>query len=129
MVWKPVVAVFLILLGGYIIVTAPPDPVYSVQISGPNEVSENQSTVAFQNLSEEQKDVFLDELDGNNNYADEPEIPDDGVVYEGTVYYLGTGVAPNTSSRTAESLLGVLFIVAGGVVAVSRCRELFQNNH
>lgn len=112
--------VLLFLLGGYVIVTAPPDPVYSVSVDGPTDVPDDETAVAFQNLSEENRTLFLDAFDEERNFAEPPGVTEAYVLYEGETYLLRLSASEGPVFSLLMPPLGGLLVFTGCLVAVYR---------
>jgi hypothetical protein len=109
-----------LLVGGFLIVTAPPDPQYSVSVYGPTDVPESETAVAFQNLSEENRALFLETFDDGMRFADPPDLTEIYVSYEGEIYQMTSSVHEGSVFSLLVPPLGGLFIFTGCLVAVYR---------
>ena len=110
----------LILFGSFLVVTAPPDPVYSVSIYGPTEASDGEAAVAFQNLSEENRELFLEAFDDGKHFADPPNITEVYVAYEGQTYQMMSSAQEGSVFSLLMPPLGGLFILIGCLIAAYR---------
>ncbi|MDS0257890.1 hypothetical protein NDI56_00545 [Haloarcula sp. S1CR25-12] len=115
-----VVWVALVVVGALFVATAPPDPQYSVSVSGPIEPPADEPVVAFENLSEENRTLFGEALEADQRSGDPPGIEDGYVAYEGGIYQLSTAVHEGPAGSLLMPSIGGLLIIAGCVLAAYR---------
>jgi len=104
----------LILFGSFLIVTAPPDPEYSVSVYGPTEAPDGESAVTFKNLSGENRELFLEAFDDGKRFAEPPNVTRVYVAYEGGTYLM-------TSSAHEGSVFSLLMPPLGGLFIFTGC--------
>ena len=112
--------VALLLVGILLIVTAPPDPQYSVSVYGPTDPPGGEQVVAFENLSQEDRDLFLETFDDAKRFADPPNVQDVYVGYEGETYQMAAAVHEGPVLSLLMPAFGAVLILAGGLVAAYR---------
>ncbi|WP_226010314.1 hypothetical protein [Halomicrobium salinisoli] len=106
--------VALIVVGAALVVTAPPDPQYSVSVSGPTEAPEDEPVVAFEDLSEENRTLFRESFDDGTRSGDPPPIESMYVEYEGETYEMA-------ASAHEGPVLSLIQPPIGGIVALVGC--------
>lgn len=109
-----------VLFGSFLIVTAPPDPQYSVSVYGPTDVPNGETAIAFQNLSEENRELFLDSFEDATRFGDPPDITERYVTYEGETYQITSSAHEGSVFSLLMPPLGGLFIVIGGLIGAYR---------
>ena len=113
-----VAMLILILVGSFLIVTAPPDPEYSVSVYGPTEVPDGENAVPFQNLSQENSDLFLNAFDDGKRFAEPPDVTEVYVAYEGETYQMTSSVHEGSLFSLLMPPLGGLFILIACLIGV-----------
>lgn len=110
-------AIGLVLFGVVLVVTAPPDPQYSVSVSGPTDPPEDEDVVAFENLSEDNRELFREAFDDDERFAEPPDVEERYVEYEGDTYRMSSAAHEGPVLSLLMPPLGGLFAVAGVLVA------------
>lgn len=115
-----IVWVALILVGGFLLVTAPPDPYYSVSVYGPTDAPEGEPVVEFENLSAENRSLFRESFDDAKRFAEPPTVRERYVDYDGETYRMSSSVHEGSVFSLFMPPIGGFFLVIGGIVAVYR---------
>jgi len=116
--WAGIGILILILLGSFLVISAPPDPQYSVSVYGPTDAPEGEAVVAIQNLSVENRELFLDAFDDGKRFAEPPDVTEIYVAYEGETYQMVSSVHEGSVFSLLMPPLGGLFIVIGCLIGV-----------
>lgn len=110
----------LVVFGLLLVVTAPPDPSYSVSVYGPTDPPSDESVVAFENLSEENRDLFRAALERDQRFAEPPDVETTHVAYEGDTYEMSLAAHEGPLLSLVQPPIGGLFVLAGCLVAAYR---------
>lgn len=112
--------VSLVLVGTLLVVTAPPDPQYSVSVYGPTDPPQSEPIVDFEDLSQEERDLFLDAFDDAKRFADPPDVQEVYVSYEGGTYQMAASAHEGPVLSLLMPAVGGVAILAGLLVAAYR---------
>lgn len=116
-----VVGGVLVLAGVWLVATAPPDPQYSVSVYGPTEALDDEPVVAYENLSENDQELFRQALSDGYRSPEPPDIEAEYVRYESEVYEVLTAAHEGSVfSLLLPPLGGLLALVGTLVLAYSR---------
>lgn len=108
----------LILIGGLLIGTAPPDPQYSVGVYGPTDTLTGESAVAFENLSTQNQSLFEDSFDSASRSSTPADIQVMYVEYDGETYRMSESVGEGSLFSLLQPPVGLIFIMIGLLTAV-----------